>query len=75
MRDISKSVIVRMCLECKHYTIIFPESASNGCFLKLFDLWHLGHIIQTININELDSTYTCITERKREKIYEVLKNG
>ena len=72
MRDFTNPVIVRVCLGCKHYTIIYPENASNGRFIRLFDFWHSGHLMQTINIKELDPSYTCITEKKRERIHEVL---
>lgn len=72
MRDIANPVMVRVCFKCKHYTHIYPESVSNVSFIKLFDFWHYKHTLQVVNINELDPSYICINEYKREKIHEVL---
>ena len=72
MRDNNNPVRVRVCFACKQYTMIFPNNASNRRFVSNFNIWHNKHTTQTININELDNSYTCITDRKREKIHEGL---
>lgn len=72
--SILKTVKVRVCFRCKQYTHIFPDNSQNFEFVDLFNNWHSGHTLQTINIRELDKTYILINENKRKKIAEELKN-
>ena len=68
-------VLVRVCFKCKQYLHIFPENASNQESFFCFNALHSKHPIQTIDIKELDSSYICISDKKREKIYIELLNN
>ncbi|MFW9968567.1 MAG: hypothetical protein ACFFDF_00100 [Candidatus Odinarchaeota archaeon] len=65
---------VRVCFNCKQFTYILPEDSSNFQFLKLFDSWHTNHAVETIDLNELDDSYLCIDQNKRDKIIKEIKN-
>lgn len=74
MGDIINCIKVRVCFKCKQYTHIYPDNPNNERFIRFFDIWHSGHPIQTVNINEIDNSYECINEKKRQKIIEEILN-
>ena len=65
-----KAVNVRVCFGCKQYTHIFPDNPQNLKFIDLFNIWHLNHTLQTINLGEIDTSFTLINENKRQKAIE-----
>ena len=65
-----KTANVRVCFGCKQYTHIFPDNPQNLGFINLFNIWHLNHTLQTINLGEIDTSYTLINENKRQKAIE-----
>jgi len=68
--EIVRTVNVRVCFGCKQYTHIFPDNPINLRFVNVFNMWHLNHALQTINIGEIDTSYSLINENKRQKVIE-----
>ncbi|MFW9872400.1 MAG: hypothetical protein ACFFG0_04800 [Candidatus Thorarchaeota archaeon] len=60
----TKSDRVKACFECKEYTFIYPESAENREFLRWFEHDHRGHMVQTINLSEIDKNIYKVYKRK-----------
>lgn len=75
MSNIIEPRKVRVCFLCKQYTIIYPDNPTNLKFIKDFDAWHDKHPLQTVNVNEVDNSYTLISEKGRKKaLAEILEN-
>ena len=50
-------VRARACIKCKQYMRINPSDPLNQIQLKLFEKWHLGHTLITIDVDEIRDTY------------------
>ena len=49
---------VKVCFRCKAFIRINETDPRNLASLNLFDHQHSGHPVQTVNISELDSSYS-----------------
>ena len=63
-----------VCFKHKQYILLFPCNPQNKKLQKSFSNWHFGCPLQTVNLEELDKSYQCITERKREKLLKEIQN-
>lgn len=57
---------IRVCHMCKEYVLIFPENPFSERVVKAFEFLHNGHTIVTMDIKEIDSSYTNLTKKLKK---------
>jgi hypothetical protein len=48
----------RACTACREYVLVRPESPENINLIKEFEAEHRGHMLITLNFEEIKGAYT-----------------
>ena len=62
----------KICFWCKTYVVIHNDNPISQIKLNLFEKFHSGHPIQTVNLSEIPKDYVCVdikTGEEREKTF------
>ncbi len=58
---------VRSCIKCKLYVVIKDGSVQNQKAVRNFEKDHIGHILATVDYNEVKDDYTSQTNEYMDK--------
>ena len=47
----------RACTKCEEYIVIHPDNPINQKQVRIFDLYHRGHTLVTLDLNEVKGKY------------------
>lgn len=48
----------RACIKCRMYVIVHTETSVNRDIIKKFEGMHIGHNLVTLDLDEVQGTYT-----------------
>ena len=52
--NINRPDRAKACFQCKEYVVIFPDNPKNKEMLNYFEAKHLYHMVQVVNLSEID---------------------
>jgi hypothetical protein len=57
-KGVEMKVRARACIRCKEYMRINPNDPLNQILIKKFEKMHIGHVLITIDVDEIKGIYT-----------------